>query len=71
MKKRGGIISEYPLDSVPEAWHFPMRNRIISGLADGILIIEARERSGALITADMGLEQGKIFMRFRGRLTAL
>ena len=59
MKKRGGIISEYPLDSVPEAWHFPMRNRIISGLADGILIIEARERSGALITADMGLEQGK------------
>ena len=59
MKKRGGIISEYSLDSVPEAWHFPMRNRIISGLADGILIIEARERSGALITADMGLEQGK------------
>lgn len=59
MKTRGGIISEYPLDAPPEAWHFPQRNRIISGLADGILIIEARQRSGALITADMGLEQGK------------
>lgn len=59
MKSRGGIITEYPLDAAPEAWHFPMRNRIISGLADGIFIIEARERSGSLITADMGLDMGK------------
>lgn len=59
MKRCGGIISEYTMDVPPKAWHFPMRNRIISGLSDGVLVIEARSRSGSLITADMGLEQGK------------
>lgn len=59
MKEHGGIMSEYAYHVKPEAWHFPMRNRIISGLADGIFVIEARERSGSLITVDVGLEQGK------------
>ena len=59
MKSHGGVISEYGLDVKPEAWHFPMRNRIISGLADGVFVIEARERSGSLITVDIGLNQGK------------
>ena len=59
MKDSGGIISEYGYDVQPEAWHFPMRNRLISGLSDGVFVIEARERSGSLITVDMGLEQGK------------
>lgn len=59
MKSKGGILSEYGLGVKPEAWHFPMRNRLISGLADGVFVIEARERSGSLITVDMGLEQGK------------
>ena len=67
MKFQGGILSEYGLDVKPEPWRFPMRNRIISGLSDGIFVIEARERSGALITAEMGLEQGKNVYALPGR----
>jgi DNA processing protein len=59
LAKGGGIISEYLPDTEPLAFHFPMRNRIISGLSQVILIIEAKEKSGSLITADMALEQGK------------
>ena len=59
MKHHGGILSEYGYGVKPEPWHFPMRNRIISGLADGIFVIEAREQSGSLITVDLGLDQGK------------
>jgi len=67
MKSVGGIISEYGLGVSPDAWRFPMRNRIISGLSDGIFIVEARDRSGALITAHMGLEQGKDIFALPGR----
>ncbi|MBE5961455.1 MAG: DNA-protecting protein DprA [Lachnospiraceae bacterium] len=69
MEKQGGILSEYPPGSMPLAYHFPMRNRIISGLADGILVIEARNRSGTLITVDRGLEQGKDIYAIPGKIT--
>ncbi len=68
-KENGGVISEYPPGTAPAARLFPRRNRIISGLADVVLIIEAREKSGTLITADMALEQGKEVYVIPGRVT--
>ncbi|MFA9463848.1 MAG: DNA-processing protein DprA [Velocimicrobium sp.] len=64
----GGIISEYGIGVAPLAGYFPMRNRIISGLANGILVIEARAKSGSLITVEYGLEQGKDIFVIPGRI---
>jgi len=57
--KNGLVLSEYPPETMPEAGRFPARNRIISGLCRGVIIIETPEKSGALITADFALEQGR------------
>ena len=59
LQEKGGVLSEFPVGSSPLPQHFPARNRIISGLADVVLVLEAKEKSGSLITADMALEQGK------------
>ena len=69
MEKWGGIISEYGLGIQALPGLFPMRNRIISGLSDGILVIEAKEKSGSLITVDYGLEQGKDIYAIPGKIT--
>ncbi|MBQ3665890.1 MAG: DNA-processing protein DprA [Lachnospiraceae bacterium] len=65
----GALISEYPPGRNPFAWQFPMRNRIISGLSDKILVVEARENSGSLITVEHGLEQGKDIYVIPGKIT--
>lgn len=57
--KDGAVISEYPPDETPRNYYFPARNRIISALSDGVLIIEAGIKSGSLITANLAIEQGK------------
>ena len=65
----GCVMSEYYPGTKPVAGHFPVRNRIISGLSDAVLVIEARERSGTLITVDMALEQGRDVLAVPGRIS--
>lgn len=57
--KKGAVISEYQIDEKPYAYNFPNRNRIISALSDVIIVVEAKEKSGSLISASYGMEQGK------------
>lgn len=66
--QEGGIISEFPRCTPPMPYLFPKRNRLISALADLVLVVEAKERSGSLITADCALEQGKTVYAVPGRL---
>jgi len=67
MQKAGGVISEFVPGMIPASMNFPMRNRIISGLSDVVIITEAREKSGSLITADLALDQGKEVFAVPGR----
>ncbi|MDR0948867.1 MAG: DNA-processing protein DprA [Lachnospiraceae bacterium] len=67
--ERGGVLSSYAPGTQPKANLFPPRNRIVSGLADALVVIEARQKSGTLITVDMALEQGKEVYAVPGRVT--
>src|SRR6266536_439269 len=67
----GGVVSEYEPGVEPAPWRFPARNRIIAALADAVVIVEARARSGALITVDLAMEIGKPIYAVPGEITSL
>lgn len=65
---QGAILTEYPFGAQPEHWRFPQRNRVISGLAQGVVVVEAPESSGALNTVRHALEQGRTVMSVPGNI---
>jgi len=69
--ERGLVVSEYEPGVEPAPWRFPARNRIIAGLTAATVIVEARERSGALITADFALEDGREVFAVPGEITSM
>jgi len=68
--RAGLILSEYPPGVEPAPWRFPARNRIVAGLTDATVVVEARERSGALITVDLALEEGREVLAVPGEITS-
>ena len=71
IKSGGAIISEYPCGTKPDKMNFPARNRIISGISSGIIVVEAKEKSGTLITVDFALEQGRDVFVVPGNINSI
>lgn len=71
LKNDGAIISEYVVGTRPTRYTFPARNRIISGMSDGVIVVEAKQKSGSLITADFGMEHGKNVYAVPGNITSI
>ena len=69
IEEQGLVVSEYEPGVEPAPWRFPARNRIIAGLCEAVVVVEARERSGALITADFGLDEGREVFAVPGEIT--
>ena len=70
IEERGLVVSEYEAGVEPAPWRFPARNRIIAGLSEAVVVVEARERSGALITADFALDEGREVFAVPGEITS-
>jgi DNA processing protein len=70
IEEDGLVVSEYEPGVEPAPWRFPARNRIIAGLCEAVVVVEARERSGALITADFALEEGREVFAVPGEITS-
>ncbi len=68
MCSQGGVLTEYPSDEGPESKHFPMRNRIIAGMCDALIVVETAAKGGSMITAHMGLSYGKDIFAIAGRV---
>lgn len=68
VSRRGLLVSEYPLGVQPEAFRFPARNRIIAGLSRGVIVVEATRKSGSLITAQYGLDEGRAVLAVPGQI---
>jgi DNA processing protein len=70
IEERGLVVSEYEPGVEPAPWRFPARNRVIAGLTEAVVVVEARDRSGALITADFALDEGREVFAVPGEITS-